>query len=303
MVQTLFTIAPGLLRYLCAAFAIIYSYATLGMVLFSGAVSVEPEQNSAAVQQSAFGASDYYGNNFETMPRALVTLFEVLVVNNWHIIAAGYATATSSWAWVYFISFYFVGVIITINILVAFILEAFAIKMDQAESVEAEDQYDLLQAQEREFFASLCADGQENRDTGDSVDLCAHPSHLRQRAHTDSYSTRKLISNTELETQQTANLNRAESDTEISTPFDDLGFKSMKEYVHHVLWRLNASSLRHELENEQRGQECSQAKRGWAMPESDPITERYYQEYLTDSKSPQSVPNADPIILHRMLDT
>eukprot|EP00501_MAST-03F_sp_TOSAG23-6_P000298 GSMAST32.ASY1.ANO1.305.1 assembled CDS len=47
----------------------------------------------------------YYPNNFNDFASGLVTLFELLVVNNWFIIMDGFAAATGSdWSRWFFIS-------------------------------------------------------------------------------------------------------------------------------------------------------------------------------------------------------
>ncbi|KAL3904470.1 MAG: hypothetical protein SGPRY_011271, partial [Prymnesium sp.] len=39
---------------------------------------------------STFGTSGYYPNNFNDLASGVVTLFELLVVNNWFVIASGF---------------------------------------------------------------------------------------------------------------------------------------------------------------------------------------------------------------------
>ena len=75
--------------------------------------------------QSSYHRLDYYANNFDTFPRALVTLFEQMVVNNWPIVMEGAVAATSGWAVVYFISFNLVCVVCVMNVLVAFLIDAY----------------------------------------------------------------------------------------------------------------------------------------------------------------------------------
>ena len=59
-----------------------------------------------------------------------MTLFEQMVVNNWPIVMEGCVAATSYWAVLYFISFYLVTVITVMNVLIAFLLDAYQAHKD-----------------------------------------------------------------------------------------------------------------------------------------------------------------------------
>ncbi len=48
----------------------------------------------------------FYLNNFNNLAISGVTLFELTVVNNWHIIMEGYALTTVSWSRLFFMIFY-----------------------------------------------------------------------------------------------------------------------------------------------------------------------------------------------------
>ena len=54
--------------------------------------------------------------NFNNLANAFVTLFTLMVVNQWHIIANGFVLVTNKWARLYFISFHMVVVILVLNI-------------------------------------------------------------------------------------------------------------------------------------------------------------------------------------------
>eukprot|EP00056_Hartaetosiga_gracilis_P013036 m.211768 g.211768 ORF g.211768 m.211768 type:complete len:513 (+) comp13785_c3_seq63:1979-3517(+) len=81
----------------------------------------------------------YYLNNFDNLPRAYVTLFELLVVNNWFVIMDGVVAVTSEWARIYFIGFYIIAVNICLNVVVAFILETFLSRMTFQRSTKTGD--------------------------------------------------------------------------------------------------------------------------------------------------------------------
>eukprot|EP01029_Cantina_marsupialis_P020784 TRINITY_DN48_c0_g1_i1.p1 TRINITY_DN48_c0_g1~~TRINITY_DN48_c0_g1_i1.p1 ORF type:complete len:258 (-),score=47.26 TRINITY_DN48_c0_g1_i1:207-980(-) len=59
-------------------------------------------------------------------PAAYVTLFELMVVNNWPIIMEGSVAATTVWHRFFFLAWYSCCVIVVVNVLVAFLIESFS---------------------------------------------------------------------------------------------------------------------------------------------------------------------------------
>jgi hypothetical protein len=57
-------------------------------------------------------------------------MFELTVINNWHIIAQGFVSVSTPWAVIYFIIFNIISSIMILNIVVAFILEVFQLQFD-----------------------------------------------------------------------------------------------------------------------------------------------------------------------------
>ena len=72
----------------------------------------------------------YYENNMNFIGDALVVLSELTVVNNWHVITGMYVKLTSEWSYVYFYLFYFVSVLIVMNVLTAFVFDAFITQLN-----------------------------------------------------------------------------------------------------------------------------------------------------------------------------
>ena len=105
-------------------------YASVGMVLFGGKVTT----NSTVLQNSTYGQSNYYSNNFNDFASSLVTLFELLVVNNWHVLMEGFVLVTTPYYRWYFISFWTIAVVVILNLVIAFVLEAFFNKDEQRRS-------------------------------------------------------------------------------------------------------------------------------------------------------------------------
>ena len=87
---TIVEIAPALCRYLAVLAGLFYAFAIIGMECFAGLLSreclstdyesmQECEQRVNRLEHSSYGQNNYWSNNFLSLPRALVTLFEQMV--------------------------------------------------------------------------------------------------------------------------------------------------------------------------------------------------------------------------------
>lgn len=106
-----------------ALFLVFYLYGTLGVEIFGGLIRVD----SAELKGSLYAKSNYYSNNFNDFASALVTLFELMVVNNWFVIAGGLARVAHSpaVAWAFCISFYFCIHTLILNVLVTSVVASY----------------------------------------------------------------------------------------------------------------------------------------------------------------------------------
>ncbi|XP_038058978.1 two pore calcium channel protein 1-like [Patiria miniata] len=106
-----------------------YFYAIIGMELFT---DVKLKNCCKNTTYESFFSEDgrffFYLNNFENILFSYVTLFELTVVNNWHVIMFGIAHTTTEWSRIYFILFYLSSLVV-VTIIVTFILEAFVFRM------------------------------------------------------------------------------------------------------------------------------------------------------------------------------
>jgi len=122
-----------------------YIYAIMGMELFGNLIKMEGSFPSTGdnttdggnftefcgnikLKDSDFYADRYCNNNFNNILRSFKVLFDLMVVNQWHIITQGYVRVTNKFARIYFLSFHLLCVIVVLNIFVAFILEAFMLE-------------------------------------------------------------------------------------------------------------------------------------------------------------------------------
>jgi hypothetical protein len=93
-------------------FCIVYAYAALGVALFGGLVSVKPsDPHYQTLVAMDYGSSGYWAINLNDMPSGMVLMFQMLVVNNWMVFAEAYGKVGGAPAWIFFITFYFIGVI------------------------------------------------------------------------------------------------------------------------------------------------------------------------------------------------
>lgn len=99
-----------------------YIFSVLGMEIFGGKINKDltPALANAGI------SSTYIFNSFNDFGSGLVTLFELMIVNNWQFIVGMYETAmgTTYVRW-YFVFFYFFSVSVVLNIVVAFALDMY----------------------------------------------------------------------------------------------------------------------------------------------------------------------------------
>ncbi|KAE8900349.1 hypothetical protein PF003_g15556 [Phytophthora fragariae] len=100
---------------------LMYAYAAVGMQLFGGKLVVGDPRLAGIT----YGQANFYSNNFNDFASSLTTLFELLIVNNWFVTMEGAVTVTSKWSRIYFVSFYVVGVVMVLSLVVAFVVEAY----------------------------------------------------------------------------------------------------------------------------------------------------------------------------------
>ncbi|CAH1802030.1 unnamed protein product [Owenia fusiformis] len=140
---TLFILLSQMMSLALAMILLYYFFAIVGMELFSKydlrdcCKNTSVEDNYRYDNNSVFQGY-YYLNNFENVLISGVTLFELTVVNNWYIIMEGYATVATSWSRIYFMLFYIV-IMVVMNVVVAFILEAFIFRIQYRRQMSGDD--------------------------------------------------------------------------------------------------------------------------------------------------------------------
>ncbi|KAK1566935.1 hypothetical protein Q3G72_006282 [Acer saccharum] len=139
-VATFLTLIPSLMPYLGTIFCVMCIYCSLGVQVFGGIVNA----GNSKLEQTELADSDYLLFNFNDYPNGMVTLFNLLVMGNWQVWMQSYKELTGTW-WtiIYFVSFYLITVLLLLNLVMAFVLEAFfaeiEMELENSERCEEED--------------------------------------------------------------------------------------------------------------------------------------------------------------------
>lgn len=103
-------------------FLVYYVFATIGVQIFGGQIY----EGNPKLDGSAFAEGAYWSLNFNDFPSGLVTLFCLMVVNNWFVVADGFLRVTNKSASIFFVSFFVITNLVVLNILMTLILESSA---------------------------------------------------------------------------------------------------------------------------------------------------------------------------------
>ncbi|KAL0001937.1 hypothetical protein SO802_015718, partial [Lithocarpus litseifolius] len=126
-IATFITLIPSLMPYLGTIFCILCIFCSLGVQIFGGLVNA----GNASLDGTDLSDDDYLLFNFNDYPNGMVTLFNLLVMGNWQAWMQSYKELTgTAWSLTYFVSFYLITVLLLLNLIVAFVLEAFFAEMD-----------------------------------------------------------------------------------------------------------------------------------------------------------------------------
>ena len=85
MLATLRRLLPLFAKFLVVMLCVFYSFAMVGMEIFAGMMKTDDADVLARVQTTAYDGANYYSNNFDSLGHSMVTLFELVVVNNWQV--------------------------------------------------------------------------------------------------------------------------------------------------------------------------------------------------------------------------
>ena len=117
MFSTISSLLPLFMRVVGLLLVTYYLFSIIGMAAFGGKIY----QGAPGLNETAFGQQHYEALNFNDFPSSMVTLFVLQVVNNWNVVMSGYLAVTNRWAILFFVLFWLLVVVITLNLVVAFV--------------------------------------------------------------------------------------------------------------------------------------------------------------------------------------
>jgi len=128
-------------------FLIFYEFAVIGQFLFGGVI-----ENASYKTPYDNGGSFFTLMNFNDVFSSLVTLFALMIVNNWYVMVNQTCAYMGNINYrLYFYAFYYVGVIIATNILVAFAIDIYSVvcRLDDSRHANKEIIVKMLEDHER----------------------------------------------------------------------------------------------------------------------------------------------------------
>ena len=138
------TIGPRVMALTYLLLWLLFLFSWIGNTLFGGLINDDPKlPQKAQLAVSEYGTTGYYDNNFNDFPSSFVILFELLIVNNWMVLSAGFEAVTGYWSEIYFVLFWWAGVVIVLNVVVSAVLDAFLLQFDPPDCDHA-GLFDLL---------------------------------------------------------------------------------------------------------------------------------------------------------------
>ncbi|KAJ3433776.1 two pore channel [Anaeramoeba flamelloides] len=139
---------PAFIVYGLVLFLIFYIFSLFGMEIYGGKIYEANEK----LKDTGYLAAGYLPNCFNTFPESLIVLFELMIINNWFVIVEGHVAVTGNASYIFFIVFYFIVIMVILNIVIAFILEVFNWKQEhegEALTNTSEIEKELNELQER----------------------------------------------------------------------------------------------------------------------------------------------------------
>eukprot|EP00036_Acanthoecidae_sp_10tr_P019008 CAMPEP_0206303278 /NCGR_PEP_ID=MMETSP0106_2-20121207/9153_1 /ASSEMBLY_ACC=CAM_ASM_000206 /TAXON_ID=81532 /ORGANISM="Acanthoeca-like sp., Strain 10tr" /LENGTH=877 /DNA_ID=CAMNT_0053734065 /DNA_START=24 /DNA_END=2653 /DNA_ORIENTATION=- len=146
VMTTAFTIMPRMARFGGALFCSFYFFAIVGMTTLRDTASNCPSgqfskcgQPYALQLENPSDADDVYGfghyqeMNFNNVWQSYVTLFTLMVINDWNNTMGGHAVAAGTLSRAFFMCFYLFTVLIVVNVILAYVLEMFQIIVEGQE--------------------------------------------------------------------------------------------------------------------------------------------------------------------------
>ena len=122
--ETLKNLLGPLNNLIIVMLTIFYLFAQIGMYMFGGDIT----SNSPEIVHDSSIPDNYYLINFNDLVSSYITLFILIVVNNWFVIVQMCVDIKGGNLYYryFFVVFYYFGVIIGLNIIIAFAIDMYA---------------------------------------------------------------------------------------------------------------------------------------------------------------------------------
>ncbi|XP_076144077.1 two pore channel protein 2-like isoform X1 [Alosa pseudoharengus] len=148
--STLVDLVKNLRAFAGILVVVYYVYAVLGIWLFQGAISppandsifnstMEIVSANYSMECGTYEQLEYWPNNFDDFASSLVLLYNIMVVNNWHVFTDAYTRYTTEWSKVYFVSWWLISSVMWVNLFIALILENFTYRWDHSHAFTVVD--------------------------------------------------------------------------------------------------------------------------------------------------------------------
>jgi len=123
IIETLKNLVYPIFQLITVIMVIYLVFALIGMAMFGGVIRKNLEIFSDNTNNGV-----YYMDNFNDMFSSFVTLFTLMVVNNWQFQIDMYVAAMggNTFIRIYFIFFFYFSVVIGINLVIAYVLDMYS---------------------------------------------------------------------------------------------------------------------------------------------------------------------------------
>ncbi len=142
LMRTYMALVPILGRALLPMLFFYYFFALLAGAIYGGLLF---PANPALIGSLYANSNYYYVATFNDLWSSFATLFQLMIVNNWFVIASGPEAATTEWSRLFFVVWWCISVLVGVNLFVALLLEAFtATQRKSSNSLYAEETHESL---------------------------------------------------------------------------------------------------------------------------------------------------------------
>jgi hypothetical protein len=124
---------PAFTGQATVVFTMMHVFCYVGMYVFGGRIYAQHEMWA----EKGFAGNLYYLLNFNTYKEGMVTLFMLLIVNNWNLISANFVAVTNNASYLYFMSFQIAVVTIGLNCVTSFFIGNLSNKLEEELAVSA----------------------------------------------------------------------------------------------------------------------------------------------------------------------